>query len=378
MAEGQIDICSGLFGSTCKNALVSPYSTWIKLPLAGWSILFYCMLFLFSTSPFLFGHTFKKMADLLTLSLSFCSVIVAFLLIGLMIFQPSLFCPFCTVLHIINLGLFFMFFYLDGSIVYSNIKNRVAIFLNPAFKFRNYFNVWHVFVVFVVASCFFSIVWLLQTAVLNSKHTSALIDLSSIISNYDQQPVQLIQIHKEDVQMGNSKSPLKLVFFSDFFCPGCKLLSEEINEICLKYRDSCSIVFKYFPLSNSCNPAANTNLHPFACDAAYAAEAANRCGKFQIFQDSLFFYNEAYTDKAFLRKLALKCDLPIVLYDSLILASEVAATVQRSIAEGNRLKLQGTPAVFLNGKRVMNLQKGILEFLVEMELEKGRELRLQK
>ncbi len=372
ITNGNIDICADIFGKGCSNALNSEYSLWLKFPLAGWSILFYSILFLLSIIPALFGQSFKMIATVSTLLLSFVSVIVAVALVGLMVLDKSLLCPLCCVLHIVNITLFILFFTYDGKKLIFKLSSEFSTRFAISNLFRKIFNKWFLSAFFSFILSIFSIFWLLNTAVRKSQRTSTFIDLGPVISNYEQQPVQKISVDSMDAQTGNGNSFVKVVLFSDFFCPGCRILAEEIIEIQTRYKDSCSIVFKHFPLSTECNPSLQNNLHPLACNAAFAAEAARQAGKFWEFHDSLFSYTGPRADGSLLRSIAIRAGVSVPLYDQFVISKQTSDAVQRNISEGNRLKLEGTPAVFLNGKRIEKLQKGILSLLIDIELEKIR------
>src|ERR1700747_2190167 len=76
--------------------------------------------------------------------------------------------------------------------------------------------------------------------------------------------------------LGPSDAAVTLEEFGDFQCPPCGKLSEPINELQKKY--NLRVIFREFPLA----------VHAHARDAAYAAEAAGRQGRFWEMHDLLF------------------------------------------------------------------------------------------
>src|SRR5689334_22203524 len=76
--------------------------------------------------------------------------------------------------------------------------------------------------------------------------------------------------------LGPANAPVTLEEFGDFQCPPCGKLSEPINE--LQKKHNLRVVFREFPLT----------MHSHALEAAYAAEAAGRQGRFWEMHDLLF------------------------------------------------------------------------------------------
>ena len=66
-------------------------------------------------------------------------------------------------------------------------------------------------------------------------------------------------------------APIKMVIFSDFECPSCKVLSELVPQLVSRYNGKIDIQYFFYPLDNNCNPSMERPLHQYACKAAYAA-----------------------------------------------------------------------------------------------------------
>src|SRR3989442_1237851 len=76
--------------------------------------------------------------------------------------------------------------------------------------------------------------------------------------------------------LGPANAPVTLEEFGDFQCPPCAKLSEPINELQKQY--NLRVIYREFPLSN----------HAHAREAAFAAEAAGRQGRFWQMHDLLY------------------------------------------------------------------------------------------
>src|SRR5207244_11931743 len=76
--------------------------------------------------------------------------------------------------------------------------------------------------------------------------------------------------------LGPEDAAVRLEEFGDFQCPPCGKLSEPINQLQKQY--NLRVIYREFPLP----------VHAHAKEAAYAAEAAGRQGKFWQMHDLLY------------------------------------------------------------------------------------------
>ena len=74
-------------------------------------------------------------------------------------------------------------------------------------------------------------------------------------------------------------APITLVEFSDFECPYCARLHDDLRTLRARMGDSLAIVFRHFPMQRT---------HRFALPAAIAAECAGEQGQFQAYRNLLF------------------------------------------------------------------------------------------
>lgn len=87
--------------------------------------------------------------------------------------------------------------------------------------------------------------------------------------------------------------------------------------------------------------------------AAIAALAAGRQGKFWEFHDLLFKdYNRLNEQK--IREIAQKLNLDMTKFDQDQKDPTIRAIINRDVAEGNRAGVHGTPTVFINGRLLRN------------------------
>ncbi len=67
--------------------------------------------------------------------------------------------------------------------------------------------------------------------------------------------------------------PLTVVIYSDFECPGCGKFAQFFEKQVPKMLGgNVRAVYRHFPLNPACNPLAQTNVHPHACEAVKLVE----------------------------------------------------------------------------------------------------------
>ena len=94
-------------------------------------------------------------------------------------------------------------------------------------------------------------------------------------------------------------------------------------------------------------------------------------GKFWQYHDALFA-PESIDDEKTLVRIARELNLDVDRFETDRRSPAVKNKVWADIGEGNRLGIDATPAVFLQGRRVRDLSSEALAFLIETELARLR------
>ncbi len=145
------------------------------------------------------------------------------------------------------------------------------------------------------------------------------------------------------VSFGKADAKVTVVEFSDFECPYCSGASKVLNKVKKEYGDRARIVFRQFPLP----------FHKKAHLAHQAALAAGAEGKFWEYHDMLFA-NQKALDRSDLDGYAKKLGLDMAKFGAALDNGTYKAEVDSDIALGRASGVNGTPSLFVNGKRVQN------------------------
>jgi protein-disulfide isomerase len=140
---------------------------------------------------------------------------------------------------------------------------------------------------------------------------------------------------------GPADAALTMVVFSDFQCPFCQRVEPTLAELEKHYGKKLRVVWKNYPLP----------FHPDAAPAAEAVMAAEAQGKFWPMHDKLF-ENSGALDRASLEKYAGELGLDLARFKADLDAHRYKARIEADTQEGTDLGVNGTPAVFINGRKI--------------------------
>lgn len=159
-------------------------------------------------------------------------------------------------------------------------------------------------------------------------------------------PDILKNIADDDPILGNPSAPVTMVEFSDFQCPFCKRMwATTLPQIKEKYVKTGKVKFVYrdFPISS---------IHEHAQKAAEAAQCAHEQGKFWEYHDMLF-ENQSALGVANFKKWARELGLDGASFDQCLESDKYKAEVEKDLADGTLLGVQGTPGTFVNGELIV-------------------------
>ncbi len=359
------DICSAVFGTGCDAALLSAGSTQLGLPLAGWGIIYYLTLGAFVGLGRFLGEPFELEGKLgaLFVSVAGCAVSIALFVMVLAGELPS--CPLCTLVHAANFALVFALARTTGLSPRELLQTlgrgvKYALGGEAADPVEARWKLLAFFSVALVGMVLYQWVFI-QT----NLRTSARGSLSPLAA-FQAAPKQSIPLDPTDATVGPPGAAVRLVVFSDFQCPACKSFSGRMADMIEGFDGKVQVAFKHYPLERECNSKMGRDLHPQACEAAYAAEAARRQGKFWEFHDAVFASDLSRGEEV-LASIAGQIGLDIERFDRDRKAEETIAKVQSDTDLANSLGVNATPTTFWNGRKVRSLNPQLAQLLMVHE-----------
>ena len=120
-----------------------------------------------------------------------------------------------------------------------------------------------------------------------------------------------------------------------------------------------NLVIKHFPL----------NSHKFARRAASIALAADRQGKFWECHDKIF-KNYRSINEAKVQEIAKEIGLDLAKLNNDAKDPAIQKLINRDLVNGRQSGVRGTPAIFVNGKRLNNRSLAGFQQAINAELRK--------
>jgi protein-disulfide isomerase len=165
---------------------------------------------------------------------------------------------------------------------------------------------------------------------------------------------------------GPADAPVTIVEFGDFQCPDCKMEAPILRkEMTAALGDKVRVVFKNYPLES---------VHPWARAAAIAGRCVYQQGEpaFWKFYDWIYANQDEVTGDNLKSKIvewAGQNSLDSVKLGQCIDSKATEPEVNRSIVEARSLGVQGTPTLFINGRKIGGLIWPDLQLVLQNELD---------
>ena len=143
---------------------------------------------------------------------------------------------------------------------------------------------------------------------------------------------------------GSPTAAVTIEEFADFQCPTCAMMHPKVNEIRSAFGERVRIIFRQFPLQG----------HPFAYDAALAAEAAGMQGKFWEMQNMLFTNQQSWANstnpRTVFTEYAKTLGLNVEKFSDDMISLPIKNRVDADLQRGRAVGVGSTPAFYINGK----------------------------
>lgn len=344
LGMGRIGWVGGAFASApcpgCDEILASSSSQLLKFPIAGWGFVYFAFLACLLSLRTAWSN---RLAMLLSAIGSGVSLVLSAALIAA---GPPL-CTLCLFVHMCNFVVLAALYVLVRS---EPVPNGPGLLCFSRLR-----------ATMVIAAALMG--GAIQGAMLKPPD-----DVRNAAQEYNSAHRFQIPILRDDPVLGPSSARVRLVVFSSFQCPACRAFAAVAHRLNQQYPRSIQIVFKNYPLGKDCNSDLVREMQPRACAAAFAAEAANRQGGFWQYHDGIFFRSSLLGAEPELQRIARASGMDMLRWESDRRSQEIETRVKSDVAVGHLLGVNGTPAIFLDGRRVPVTSVPILETLIKREI----------
>lgn len=366
---GKIDFCAKVLGSSCDSILASSDSWKLGIPLAGWGVVYYLTLGSLLLLGRLLGSAFDSEAKSAALGLTVVGACMSVFLGLEMLLGWVPVCQLCLVIHLINFALVAVLRVSSGPSfrqLLSAAENGLQVLLGPrtSVPTETRWKAVGLTTVVLVAIVAYQWVYVQSTVRRLAEHRPP--DIEPLLAVFESEPQQRIEVTANDPQLGLPEAPMQLVVFSNFQCPGCQDFAGQLDRLLKGAEHKLRIVFKHFPLGTACDAEVPCEQLPQICSVAMAAQAAHEQDKFWQFHNALFS-GDLDADQNELRRIARDVGLDQERFEADWQAPTTRAKVHADVELGERLNVSGTPTVFLNGRRIRELNVDAIDMLIHYQ-----------
>ncbi|MBY0553389.1 DsbA family protein [bacterium] len=336
---GGDSLCSISSSINCDAAANSSYAEVAGLPIAVLGAIFSFVLLCF-VAFYQLGFIEPSIYLKNTVRGMLASAVVVSVIFGfLSFFVIKVLCPFCTATYVFAIANLFL-----GWNLIADAGDK--------FEFKNYFGEYKSHVIALALIPFFA--WMTNGMILKSY---GLDELNKYIPGWIAQwKASTEYTFDNNVGLSNNVTQPKytLVEFADFKCPHCKTASQTIHTF-LKGRTDVLFVYKPYPLDGNCNDGVTHKGDSSRCTlAAFALCAEKIAKKGWDMHHWIFERQEEHFNVSDAKSLLPQIEKDLAI-DAKQLAecadsTETFAEIKKSTQEGALAKVEGTPAIFLNGK----------------------------
>ena len=366
--------CSLSSFADCDVVNASDYAEVVGIPIAGFGALFYFallaigLLFPPGSTGYAWGQ--GQMGRLALLGL-----VVDIYLLLIQLFVLGNLCVMCFLTYVAT-ALVFLLSFLAAEKKKANLASYLKMLLGPKFAAHPQIQLSHFVLATIALVVFGALISILPSTVRMRSQSYELVNraMDQYFEQWKELPIRKFPVKDGDGTQGAPTAKVQIVEFSDYECPHCRKAAFTLNAFKKNLGNQVQFVFKNFPLDSSCNPSLKMQKHPHACALARLAFCADKKGKFWDFHDQVFFQWNLEDLKS---KNAVSDAVKDGVLSSLFTEKEAqdclaSGASLNNVAEDIRLGAQrdvdGTPAVFVNGKRVtIPLSLENLRRLVEIE-----------
>ena len=341
-SAGPSAICSVSEAIQCDPALLSPYAKIFGLSISnfGFSLNFLLAGLILALLFFGAGPVWRGFSLYLSSALALGSVFM-----GAVALLDRLFCPVCFALYALSFacaGLLFWAFRKNWpsplSFIRQNFKNKAFYIVAGLALFAGFF----VHISFVTA--------------FDLKGQKP--QLQAVMADWRSE--QRRDMPSNPLMKKGDPAPLMLIVeFADFLCPACERVRPALDSF-LKSFPKTAFHFYLYPLDGACNPAIKFKSSNASCEIAKAFVCSARQGQGEkayqfIFQNQNRLLREGGDKtklKAFQNEMIEGLSVAKEPFESCLQDPSTQEAIKASAEAGERLRIRGTPAFFVNGKRL--------------------------
>lgn len=358
---------------SCTKVFGSEYGEFLGIPLGAFGMAYFGIVLTVAFLPIIIEVSTKWIAQwrLLVATVGFATSALLFYVSS---FKINAVCPVCSGIHVLNLILFVVSFVqfnkvkLDESVAHPNaflkLVSTALLFATPPI------------IAGVIGPSIAPMIYS------NSSTISATETAQPASAEGTPLATEALTFNKsnfvgkgEDYRKGADDARVVMYMWSDFQCPACRMASEGIEKATKEFgQNRVLFVYKNYPLSSTCNPKVQSNMHPYACTAAVAARCAGAQGKFWEFKNWIFTLQElegkdletAHSSESYTRQ-AETLGLNNQRFGECLKSNVEMEKIQEDMQAADKIGITGTPMIIINGRKFTGNVRDSSALIAEFE-----------
>jgi protein-disulfide isomerase len=159
------------------------------------------------------------------------------------------------------------------------------------------------------------------------------------------------QKYKTNVK-GDPNAPIKVVEFADFMCPACRTASVALRAYFAQQGSDINLTFKNFPLEKTCNSSIGQSIHNGACELALGSMCASEMGMFWPYHDRIFSRAWEVATRQDVIDNGVAAGMNKAKFEACLASPEANSKLALQVKEGFEIKVDSTPTLVVNGKKI--------------------------
>lgn len=358
---------------SCEKVNESALGNIFGIPTALWGLSFFLFSALLQINTlFSKAKLFRHLLVLLFWTLLFGSIFDLFLLLYSAVFVQSI-CPLCAVTYLsVWISFFLIYIYVrsDKQESLSLFRAVTRLFSAKNMEYSNMNSISRLGVTLIMTLAVFIFLFSHVSSDQGDPDKQKLEKaIAQIMEKYKQEDRHSLNL-PDYPWHGEPEAAVEIVEFSDFMCPYCSRVAPLLKQVINENRGKVKLKFVNLPLDINCNEGMSRQLHPGACELAKATYCANEQNLFWEMHDTIFNNHPHRID----REGAIQMGLSLEKMDGkkfrqCMESQRSENAIKKEIAEADRLKLRGTPTIFINGRRYRAAPHPLLfKRIIEWEL----------
>lgn len=270
----------------------------------------------------------------------------------LMAFELPVWCTWCLAAHAVNATVFLLVLYAawlaarrdDGPAKPTSLRAGATLAAAGCMAIFVLFGGW-------------AVVERTKSARMFVEYLRVTNDIDYIIWQHRRAASNDIPIQPDDIIIGDIGAPHTLVVYSDFECAGCAELHNNLSGLTRTFPGVRGVLRNY-PMSTACNPDLKQSLHVFACDAARAAVAfamvEPSAEARAAYCERLFKSRRRFAEQPYAALIDGLTNLSRTSFEAAMNSDQTRERLAAQIESGRALGVEGTPTMYLNGRRLSN------------------------